>query len=371
VFLRSPDLCFLVTKTSATSREGSTGELRASPVLPVRCAVLRSLVFETPMRSYEAQARVSPLLLKRSGDYPTGMVVADTAGRFIAIAKQLTPGVARPIAARLLDATTDSFEGILGRKAPLTPPLRLRLHSGPFSDPRLYRMSAVRNLGAFRELCGMRPQTSFLDIGCGTGRMASALTRYLSSDASYEGFDVAREPVEWCQREISSRFPNFRFQRVNTLSQRYNPQGETSSSKLIFPYDDNRFDFVFAGSVYTHMLPADVAKYISETARVLKPGGTTFSTFCLLNERSRSSVSAGRSSPPLPYTFGECRIRDPANPESFIAQPEQFVRDTYVKAGLSICEPIRYGSWTSLHPEDSELLEPCGFIQDVLIASKR
>jgi len=211
---------------------------------------------------------------------------------------------------------------------------------------------------------------SFLDVGCGVGRVASALTRYLSAAGTYDGFDVVREPVEWCLREISSCFPNFQFQYIDSFSKRYNPRGDGRSSELVFPYDDDGFDFVFAGSIYTHMLPEEVANYVAETARVLKPGGTTFATFCLLNERSLAGISAGLSSPSLPHAHGEFRIRDPADPGSFIAQPEQFVREIYRKAKLRIDEPVIYGSWADVSRKEPEIFKPHGFMQDIVIGSK-
>src|SRR5881397_313583 len=146
------------------------------------------------------------------------MTREETAGRLIGVAKRFIPPPGRWIAARFLDVTTDSLERIMGRGGPLTPPLRIRLHVGPFLDPELYRLSAERNVEALRELCGLRRDSRILDIGCGCGRVASALARYISSTGSYDGFDVAKEAVEWCQRHISARFPNFDFVEFLSLS---------------------------------------------------------------------------------------------------------------------------------------------------------
>ncbi len=286
------------------------------------------------------------------------------------IGKRLTPPSLEPFVARIFDASTRSVERMLGRCDELTPPLRIRLHVGPFLDPRLYRTSAERNIEAFRELGGLSPDASFLDIGCGAGRVASALTRYLSANTSYVGFDIAPEPVAWCQRKITPRFPNFRFQQIDAFSQRYNPRGTRRSSGLAFSYQDSRFDFVFAESVYTHMLPEEVANFVSETCRVLKPGGVSFATFCLLNVHSLAIVEAGQSSPSLLYAYRECRVRDFDDPASFIAHPEQFVRELYRKTGLRVEEPIRYGSWAAPSRKSSEIDEPHGFSQDILVASK-
>jgi SAM-dependent methyltransferase len=271
--------------------------------------------------------------------------------------------------ARAFDAGTNLAERILGVSDSLTPPLRLRLHIGPFLDTRLYRLSAERNLSALRELCHLQSTAKVLDIGCGCGRMAAALTRFLDKSGSYEGFDAAREPVEWCQQHIASRFSNFRFRWTDTFSLRYNPAGKVRAADLTFPYENDRFDVAVAASVYTHMLPEQIANFIAETARVLRPGGVSFATFCLLNDRTLPLVASGNSSPRLPHMFGSCRVRDLADPASFVALPETSIRDLYPKAALRIIEPIRFGSWAG--PADRlETLSPSGFNQDIVIGVK-
>ena len=158
--------------------------------------------------------------------------------------------------------------------------------------------------------------------------------KVLGPSASYEGFDAAKKPVEWAQRVITPKFPNFHFRTADTFNKRYNPLGKTGASELIFPYEDNKFDFAFAGSLYTHMVPEEVANFVPETRRVLKPGGTTLATYCLLNERTLPIVDEGKSMPRLIYKYGDCRVRTPKDPAHFIAHPESWVKDLYEKAGL-------------------------------------
>jgi SAM-dependent methyltransferase len=276
-------------------------------------------------------------------------------GYVIGAVKRVIPASAQPGAARVFDKTTNLVESALGWREELTPPLRIRLHIGPFLDPRLYRFAGERNVEGFKELAGLKPDAAFLDIACGCGRVARALTEYFGPTAKYEGFDAAKKPVEWAQSAITPKFPNFRFRTADTFNKRYNPAGKTGASDLIFPYGDDTFDFAFAGSLYTHMLPEEVANFVSETKRVLKPGGTTFATFCLLNERTLPIVDAGKSMPRLIYKYGDCRVRTTDDPAHFIAHPESWVRSLYEKAGLSVVEPIERGTWAETTPRSSEL----------------
>ena len=183
----------------------------------------------------------------------------------------------------------------------------------------------------------------------------AGLTKYLDASARYEGFDAAKKPVEWAQSVITCEFPNFRFRTADTFNKRYNPLGKTGAADLIFPYDDDTFDFAFAGSLYTHMVPDEVANFVAETKRVLKPGGTTLATFCLLNERTLPIVDEGKSMPRLIYKYGDCRVRTLKDPAHFIAHPESWVIDLYEKAGLKVVPPIARGTWAETTSESQAL----------------
>jgi SAM-dependent methyltransferase len=276
-------------------------------------------------------------------------------GYVIGAAKRLIPASAQPGANRLFDRATNGIESVMGWREVLTPPLRIRIHIGPFADPRLYRLAGDMNVQGFKDLAGLRPSDSFLDIACGCGRVARALTAYLDASATYEGFDAAKKPVEWAQSVITPRFPNFHFRTADTFNKRYNPQGRTGASELVFPYQDDQFDFSFAGSLYTHMVPDEVTNFVTETHRVLKPGAKTLATFCLLNEETLPVVDEGKTMPKLIYKYGDCRVRTLEDPAHFIAHPESWVRELYRKVGLRIVEPIERGTWAITTPESAAL----------------
>lgn len=43
-----------------------------------------------------------------------------------------------------------------------------------------------------------------MDIGSGIGRTAVPLTKFLNPDARYEGFDVVKKGVKWCNAKIKT-----------------------------------------------------------------------------------------------------------------------------------------------------------------------
>jgi len=64
------------------------------------------------------------------------------------------------------------------------------------------------------------------------------------------------------------------------------PGGQINPKKFVFPYADSSFDLVFLTSVFTHMLPEDVKRYMEEISRVLKSGGRSVVTYFLVNPPS-------------------------------------------------------------------------------------
>jgi SAM-dependent methyltransferase len=145
-------------------------------------------------------------------------------------------------------------------------------------------------LGHFVDLGGLRPRDRVLDVGCGAGRMAIPLVGYLNEKGSYEGFDPVAEHVRWCREHIESRHPNFRFQHIDLRSPMYNPKGEVAPEELRFPYAEGMFDFVFFTSVFTHMMPAAVDRYLAEVARVSAPGAKSFITWFLIDDGAERRI---------------------------------------------------------------------------------
>lgn len=175
------------------------------------------------------------------------------------------------------------------RPPPLTPPRRL-WHLVTANSNDFHQSGAT--LRQFLAANGLRPDHHLLDVGCGIGRLAVALTGYLSPKGAYDGFDIMPVAIRWCRR-ITARHANFRFQLADLKSDRYRPSGTGPASAFVFPYPDATFDFVVLASVFTHMLPADMLNYLSEIARVMKPGGRCAVSYYVMTPERRAAASAG------------------------------------------------------------------------------
>jgi SAM-dependent methyltransferase len=210
----------------------------------------------------------------------------------------------------------------------------------------------------FRDLGGLVPADRVLDIGCGVGRMAVPLTRYLDG-GTYRGFDVVEQMVHSCERRIGARFPEFRFDHIDVFNGKYNPGGAIPPDEVRFPYDDDAFDFAFATSVFTHLLPDDAARYLAETARVLRPEGRSLVTWYVVTPETAVLVEERRSRIAFVSADEGIWLLDAKEPEAAVGYDEALVRRLYAGAGMAI-DTVAYGSWRG---------EPGTSTQDIVVAT--
>jgi len=191
--------------------------------------------------------------------------------------------------------------------------------------------------------------------------MARPLTRYLAS-GSYEGIDIVPHGIKWCQRNISERYPNFRFQLADVRNLMYNPQGRFEAAEYRFPCVDADFDFTCLTSVFTHMRKREMEHYLHEIARTLRPSGRCLATYFFLNDESRALIEADRSSLDIRYPLDGCWTGDKDVPELAVGFDEEYVRKLYADLGFAV-ETVRYGEWCGRQ----EYLS----YQDIIVARRR
>jgi SAM-dependent methyltransferase len=243
-------------------------------------------------------------------------------------------------------------------------------HPGEVIPPRRLRFIGAgdfRGVGRefmryFIEYGQITPTSKILDVGSGIGRMALPLLPFIGSKGSYDGLEIVRSGVDWCQQNITPRYPQFQFHWADVYNKEYTPQGRFQAHEYLFPFPDNHFDFVFLTSVFTHMLPRDLEHYMSEVARVMKPRGRCLATFFLLNDESLASIERGGLVLNFVHQGEGYRTTNATVPEEAIAYPEPFVRALIEKCALVIEEPIHYGSWCNRPKYLS--------FQDIIIAEK-
>lgn len=252
----------------------------------------------------------------------------------------------------------DAMDIITSNREPMIPPRMTSLVIGGGDFIQIGKM--------FRDylIChaGLEPEHIVLEIGSGYGRIAIGLIDYLTPPGSYDGIEIIKKAVNWCDHEISTRYPHFRFHHADIKNPYSNPDGNDAASQYKIPFADATFDLVFLTSVFTHMLPNDIDAYLSEISRVLKVNGRCFITYYLLNDFSLKKINDRRCSLPFYHIFDGYLSTSRHTSENTIAVPESTIRKLYQCYGLKIDEPILYGSWTG---RDNFLS-----YQDIIVASK-
>jgi SAM-dependent methyltransferase len=200
---------------------------------------------------------------------------------------------------------------------------------------------------------GLTRRSAVLEIGCGLGRTAFPLRYLLSSEGRYDGFEIARQKVEFLARTFTPAFPNFRFTWADVRNTYYNPAGRVEPAEYRFPYPDRHFDIVYAASVFTHMVPENAAHYLQETARVLRPGGRALVSVFLLDHYDPARprpLGFARDDFRFDHAYGgwgdEFRTVVPENPEQMTAYRRSLLERLARQAGLRFAAPVVPGLWS-------------------------
>ena len=107
---------------------------------------------------------------------------------------------------------------------------------------------------------GLTPQSSLVDIGCGSGRLAYAIRDF--SELKYLGTDVIDDLLHYAITIVQR--PDWKF---------------VKSTDLTIPAPDSSQDFACAFSVFTHLLHEETYVYLNEVKRILKPRGRLVFSF--------------------------------------------------------------------------------------------
>ncbi|WP_374959430.1 class I SAM-dependent methyltransferase [Gilvibacter sp.] len=183
----------------------------------------------------------------------------------------------------------DLWDRIKGKRNKYVPP-RGAIYTGSAAGAEKFLASSKHQLELLKSELDLRPDDHVLDIGSGIGRTAISLVEYLSAQARYEGFDVVKSGVDWCNKKIGRDFPNFNFTYVPLFNDLYN-NSKAKATDFEFPYKSEEFDKVYSFSVFTHMMVDEIGHYLKEIQRVMKHDGSALSTFFLYDETDEDQIA--------------------------------------------------------------------------------
>lgn len=256
----------------------------------------------------------------------------------------------------------DAKDALLGGRDPLLPPRRLD-HNHGFEE-------GEENVALMREHVGLKPTDRVLDVGCGIGRVAKPLTKFLSSEGSYVGVDIVERSVKWMQSAYGSRHPNFAFYHLDVHNSAYNPTGKYAADTVEFPFPgEAQFDVVFLFSVFTHMYPQHIHHYLKLISRQLKPDGRLFASMFVNDEFAQSqqakTLETGEKLAKRVFRQKTDDYYAPGktNPEFAVAFDLEQLDRLFAGTGLRIRQPFVFGNWCN-RPGATN------FYQDVVIATR-
>lgn len=265
----------------------------------------------------------------------------------------------RPLIQEIVLLPMDLYNWLKGERF-FFPPRRV-MYIIMHASKREILENAEKDLSKLIKSTNMEPDWKILDVGCGFGRMSFPMLNYLNKDGGYDGIDVVPLGIDWCNENVTPKYPNFNFKRADIYNKLYNSTGKYKASEYKFPYENNSFDLVYLLSLFPHMRWDDVENYLSEISRVLKNNGKCFAAFFLLNEEA---FQLKKPDFDFEYDFGQFRSVSKTNPETIIAHHEKDIFTLYAKHNLQINQ-VYYGTWRG--PEHGN---PIDWHQDVIIASR-
>ena len=247
----------------------------------------------------------------------------------------------------LLSRLTGSRNELLPRKG------EIFVGKGDFTAQGLHQLELLK------KYTNLIPDGAVLDIGCGIGRTAVPLTKMLSEEGSYEGFDVVRQGIDWCNKNISPQYPNFRFRFFPLKNDLYN-EYQQEAQEFNFPYSDFEFDTVILFSVFTHMQLVEIENYLREIKRVLKKEGSCLATFFIYDSDQENMIES-QSGLRFPFAENGFRLMNKRTKSANVAIEIKKLMDLIHKCDLEIARYIE-GYWKENIPEDDH-----NSFQDILI----
>lgn len=268
----------------------------------------------------------------------------------------LSPSL-RFTARRIFYMPVDFYETVFQKRDSMTP-LRgmIFIGSGDFTKQGLHLLDLVK------EYAHLKPDGKILDVGCGIGRLAISLTRYLNADGQYDGFDIVKRGIDWCNKKIAVKYPNFHFLYIDLKNDLYNLSTDDEAKDFKFPYPKDTYDCIVLTSVFTHMMPDDVDNYLQQISLVMKKEGRCLATFFLLTPEIKKQMEEDKIEFKFLHSYDGYSLMDKKVKEANIAFDTSYLNAMLEKNGL-YAESIHQGSW-------SHGTSPLDF-QDVVIIKKK
>jgi SAM-dependent methyltransferase len=208
---------------------------------------------------------------------------------------------------------------------------------------------AIHFMGILVEQAGLESGDRVLDIGCGCGRLAAALTQHLGPQASYVGVDIVAGLVDFANRHIPWRHPNFRFVTLQQGNPAYDAIRHDGESPTIASLDDacapQTVDLCIATSLFTHFDTEMARTALKAMRRALAPDGRAFISLFLLDAGVRALIGRGGAAFQFEHRYADgVFVQNLGRPLEALAFTSGHFIDLLSEHGLYV-ERALYGRW--------------------------
>ena len=106
------------------------------------------------------------------------------------------------------------------------------------------------------QIIGFTDHSEILDIGCGLGRLPATIIDFFDFKGNYYGIDVGQESIDFCKKYYNKN--NFFFMK-------------NEGSEI--PFTNKKFDFITFFSVFTHLYPDEIRKFLRNCKNLIREHG--------------------------------------------------------------------------------------------------
>jgi SAM-dependent methyltransferase len=158
-------------------------------------------------------------------------------------------------------------------------------------DPELVAQEVVTAIDRYAKL---NPGDSILDVGCGCGRIAAALTQHVDRKGRYIGIDIVPGLIDFARNFITPRYPSFEFVLLDESNKTYDwwlrQDGEKGIATLAEAVSARSIDLAISVSLFTHLDFAPALAMLTSIHHALKDEGRVFMTVFVLDATAMEGI---------------------------------------------------------------------------------